>query len=404
MAGRAGPYWGTAILIVGVAVARGHLRLARISEITSAARLPVALGVFIVTFWSLAAMRAESRSGALLEAARVGVTLSFLAFASMLDTQSRRTLRYLAWVASVLIVFQALLLVAGAVSDRFGTIVFEPSVGHSLVPFSRRFRGLTNQPMNCGSATLLLIGLVGDLQSQALKRLVVALGMAVIMTTLSFASLVVPVAAASLMPVPRLARLTLIVVVATLALAVLWLNPLHIEVAGHTLFDRAPVSSYYEDGLGPQNMPVHIFVAPGLRFDFHVTFYALLAARGVSCALEHPLGVGGRNFILACPVWVMSNYGGWWNQHSAHNAYGSLLAEGGLLTTIATLAFVAWFAKSHEFRLERRLSVAVLLAYLVAANGGASFYQFPFAAVLAISVRRRISPKSRSLIVNQDKM
>jgi len=155
---------GTAILIVGVAVARA-ICVSLDIEITSAARLPVALGVFIVTFWSLAAMRARV-ARALLEAARVGVTLSFLAFASMLDTQSRRTLRYLAWVASVLIVFQALLLVAGAVSDRFGTIVFEPSVGHSLVPFSRRFRGLTNQPMNCGSATLLLIGLVGDLQSQ----------------------------------------------------------------------------------------------------------------------------------------------------------------------------------------------------------------------------------------------
>jgi len=248
------------------------------------------------------------------------------------------------------------------------------------------------QPIGCGSASLLLIGFVGGLQNRIRERLVIALGVVVVMATLSFASLVVPVAAASLLPIRRGARCMTFIAVSAISLGILWVNPLHVEFAGRTLYDRSPESAYFEDGLGPRFMPGHSVVASGMRFDFYFTGYAALAARSVSCAIEHPLGVGGRDFILACPAWVMNTYGGWGQQHSAHNDYGALLSEGGLLTTIATLMFVAWLASSSTFRRDGGLAAAILASYLVVANGGASLYQYPFAAVLAVAIEcRRLS-------------
>lgn len=89
-AGRAGPYWATAIYLVSlvVGVARGELISAWKLAAPSVSRIQIALGVSIVAFWILAAVKAENRSGAFLEAARVGMTLAYLAFTSMMTARA----------------------------------------------------------------------------------------------------------------------------------------------------------------------------------------------------------------------------------------------------------------------------------------------------------------------------
>ena len=85
----------------------------------------------------------------------------------------------------------------------------------------------------------------------------------------------------------------------------------------------------------------------------------------------------------------MNTFGQWASRRAAHNTYGALLSEGGLGTTLATLGLVFAIAGRVRARRGAKLEVGVILAYLVAGFGGASPYQFAFAALVAISTKRR---------------
>jgi len=347
----------------------------------------------VTAAWGLAAIGAVDRMSALAEAARVLLFFVFLGLTAALSASDDRTRENVAWAAVALIAFQVGLLMTGLISDRIGAKVFEHIGEHALLGAQPRFRGLAEQPMACGSATLLLIGLAAGLPKSVhvVRAAVVGAGLAVVAATLSFATVSLAAAAAFCLPMRRAIRITALVGATTLALAALWLNPLRLELAGRVLIARSPVPSYLDQDRGIRYMPVHEVTVGDLRFEFHFTGYALLAARSISCVLEHPLGVGGRNFVHSCPVMAMNTFGAWTTQRGAHNAYGALLAEGGLLSTLATVALVIQLVWRFRLRRDAPLQGGILVAYLLACAGGASPYQFPFAALLAVASERRSS-------------
>jgi hypothetical protein len=344
----------------------------------------------VVGTWLLAAVGALDRVGALAEPTRVLVVLLFFAITVALAERDPRVPRWLGWVALVLVAVQAGLLVTGMASGRVGSNVFEAAIDpHMHAGHVPRFRGFMAQPMACGSATLLVTGLLAGLRHRAVRTLATVAGLSVVIATVSFATLLVPVVAAFALPGRRAVRIVAVAFVGALAIAGLWMNPLRVQIAGHVIFDRAPMAAYARDDLGPRHMPIHTIAAPAVRIDFHFTAYALLAARSLSCLREHPLGVGGRNFVRACPVMAMNTLGQWASNRSPHNEYAALLAEGGVPTTLATIALALALVGGFRPRVDSRFRWAFVVAQLLAGFGGASLYQFAFAALLATALRAR---------------
>lgn len=388
--GRAGPYWAGLVfcsaltLALAYAPTRSWLRAAARARELRAFALAAAL---VVIGWTLAAASASDRRAALLGAARVLLTLLFFAATYLLARRSSGVRSALAWVALGLIVAQTVLLVGGLTSARFGRLVFEQArVGHIQLGALPRFRGLMLHPMACGSATLLLAGLVAGLPQKRLRLAAIAAALAVTAATLSFATLLVPLAVALVLPVRRALRATVAVLVATGAIATLWITPLRLDIAGRTVLSRPLPASYHLRDLGPKYMPVYTVGSGAWKAEFFWTGYALLAARSLTCAAEHPLGVGARNFEHRCPVMAMNTLGVWADHRSAHNSYGALLAEGGVLTTVATALMVLLLARLFGRRANSRIECAIIVVHLFAGFAGASPYQFPFAALVAISI------------------
>ena len=117
------------------------------------------------------------------------------------------------------------------------------------------------------------------------------------------------------------------------------------------------------------------------------TRYAVLARRAVTCWQERPVtGVGGRNFASACPVWQMAPAGTWDNHSRSHSQYGGLLAETGLLGLLAVLLLVWALVRSTRLAAPLAVAQACLVAYLVAAFGGDTWFLFPFAAWLGAAL------------------
>jgi hypothetical protein len=382
------------VLIIGLAVAwaRSRQDLGSVRRLAVDHRLggPAALAAAIVASWTVAAAGAVDRTSALAEAARILLFFVFWGLTVVIAAKDERFSERLGWVASSLIALQLALFAAGIVNKGFGTTLFEHIGSHSVLGTLPRFRGLAEHPMACGSATLLLVGLAAGLPGSA--RIVrfgaIGAGFVVVAATLSFATLTLPAAAVFTLPKRSVTRALGLIVASFVALAALWFNPLRLEVAGHILLERQPVPGYMLENNGPAFMPIHTIQGSGLRLDFHLTGYALLALRSLSCAREHPLGVGGRNFVHSCPVMAMNTFGGWTSSRGAHNAYGALLAEGGLLTTLVTAALVVVVLRRLHGCGVARLPCGIVLAYLLAGAGGASPFQFPFAALLAVFATR----------------
>jgi hypothetical protein len=389
--GRAGPYWAGALTLAGLIIAwlRGALRPWRALASDSTLRALALGAAATVASWALASVGAVDQKGALFETGRIAIVLVFFLACSTLAARDQRTGKFLAWAALGLIAMQVALLLSGLGSEQVGAIVFEHAERHTHSGALPRFRGLAVHPMACGSSTLLLAGLLVWLPHRALRWVAIAAVVTVVMATLSFATLVLPLAAALMLPLRRSLRVAIAVLLGVAAVLALWTNPLRAEVAGGAVLERAPVPGYFQQDLGPRQLPIHTLTLPGLRLQYHLTGYAMLAARSVSCLREHPLGVGARNFVHSCPVLTMNTVGAWASKRSAHSAYGALIAEGGLLASIATIGLALLVSLRFRTRPAAELGFAVLLAYLLAGVGGASPYQFTFAALVATTLRAR---------------
>lgn len=396
--GRAGPYWagaataGATLMAVWQHFFRpGHARIAAALNPALGLGRPILAALAVLGCWIGAALFATQPLPALLQVGRVTLFFVFLAltWSVVLAYGVEHVRRPLAWGALMIVGVQVALVVAGVASERVRAVIFEQSGHHTLAGGVWRFRGLMSQPMACGGATLLTSGLLAGLPRRDLRRAAIACALAVVALTMSFATLVLPLVAAGTVIRRGKVRTVLMTILVIGALAALWVNPLRVDLADHTLIDRPFTPAYLRNNLGPLHMPMHTVDLPGLRFRFHFTGYGLLFYRSVTCALQHPLGVGGRNFAAACPVMAMNTLGSWSSTRSAHNSFGALLAEGGIQTTAATLLLVLLLVCRFRFRPEARVQAAIVLGYLFAGFGGASPYQFPLAAILGTSVQLR---------------
>jgi hypothetical protein len=393
--GRGGPYWAGALLIAGllVEISRGTFRPFHTLAVDRELRGPTVAAGGVVAAWFLAGVSSHDHHAAFVEVSRVLVVFMFLTTTAMVAGQDPDLPQRLAWVAVVLVGVQAVLLIAGLGSNRVGALVFERPLGpHLHTGLLPRFRSFMAHPMACGSATLLLAGFLPALPRRRLRVSAIAVTLSIVAATLSFATLAIPFVLVSALSLKKRTRLVAATFVAALAVAVLWVNPLSIQIGGHILFDRAPLAGYARDGLGPRYMPIHVLAAFPVRIQFHFTAYALLASRSVSCLLEHPFGVGARNFPDLCPVWAMNTVGEWASSRSPHDVYGALLAEGGLPATVATCVLIFTLIRRFRPRPGTRFAWAVVLGYLLAGFGGANFYQFTFAALLATAAERASAP------------
>jgi len=396
--GRTGFYWAAACLSVLLIVhARGDdgLRLADLQK-RRAFSLACA-GAALALAWAAPVIWAHARTAAFLEAVRVATCLVFLGVVSgQLRRREKRpdeqTADGLAALGIAFVLVNAAVLVVGMVSSRLGTRLFERAP-HFLVGQLPRFRGWMPQPMACGSTVLAAMGLAAMARHTIVRRAAFVVGCVVVGATFSFAALTLPFAVwrgfALGRRIPKVLQLVVSGGLVIIPCLLLWVKPTYVGLGSRVLYDDPPPPSYFTDDRGTAAMPIHTLAAGPFRLFFHLTAYGVLGIRAATCLGEHPWGVGGRNFVYDCPVLAMNTIGQWKSDRSAHNAYAALLAEGGPLAVAATIAFLLVAVRRLRLRRDRPLARGLLFAFLLAGWGGASPFQFPMAALLAVLCRWR---------------
>jgi hypothetical protein len=348
----------------------------------------VACGVLVVAAWGSAAVGAVQAAQAWAGALRVGCVICSFAVARLICAHDARAARALAWVAVWILAAHAIMLALGLYYESVAQVVFDRTGRHAVTGSLPRFRGLTPQPMACGSALLLTCGHLFALRSRSFRWLTLSVAVGVISATLSVAALVLPLAGCAHLRSAawrRAASGALILFV----LGILWITPLRLSVLGRVWYETAPVASYYEDDMGPRYQPFQSLDFGAAEFTFYPTVYQRLGVRAVQCLLEHPLGVGAGNFEEQCPTWAVNTVGTWLLHRAPNNVYGELLAEGGLFATLASAALWALWLRQYRGRADARGQRGVIWAYLLAGLGGASPHQFGFATLLASCSERR---------------
>jgi hypothetical protein len=340
---------------------------------------------------------AEQLLPAVAEAARAAAVLVTLFVAAVIASVDRRVLaKSVALAAAVVIFFNLAVFIVGALVEPFRSQVFELWGGHQNVGALPRFRGLYGSPFVPGFQLLLMLALVQGLESAKWRWLATLVGSALVLATLSFAAVCLPIGwawSATRRPAPRL---LLTGMAALAAVTILWVQPLRVVAAGQILLERAPIAGWFREGLGPRHMPRHEVHAPGLDAELHFTGYFHLFIRGFTCFAEHPLaGVGGRGFVDRCPVMTMNTYGGWATQRSAHTEYGGLAAEHGALGILSFTALVLVLTRRYRWTNPSPLATGLVVAYVVSGFAGPVLFQIPFAVLLALSLtepRRQAEP------------
>jgi hypothetical protein len=391
--GRSGFYWAAACLFVLVIVhARGDdgFRLADLQKRRAFSLAGAGAGMAVA--WAAPVIWAHARAAAFLEAVRVATCLVFL---GLVSSQVRRgeklgdeqTADGLAAAGIAFVLINALVLTIGLVSGRLGTRVFERAP-HVLVGQLPRFRGWMPQPMACGSTVLAAMGLAALARHTIVRRVAFVIGCVVVGATFSFAALTLPFVVWRAFVLGRRIPTALGFVFSGVLVIVpcllLWMKPTYVGLGERVLYDHPPPLSYFTGDRGTAAMPIHALTAGPLRLSFYLTGYGVLGVRAATCLREHPLGVGGRNFVYECPVLAMNTIGQWKSDRSAHNAYGALLAEGGPLVVAATVVFLLVAVRKLRLRRDRPLARGLLFAFLLAGWGGASPFQFPMAALLGV--------------------
>jgi hypothetical protein len=326
------------------------------------------------------AIFAADRTAAFASAARSALVLGFLILvvdATLSDPDLRRTLGRVG--AGIILVHLALFALGLAWTPA--TPVFFDTTLHQYLESLPRFTGLGAGPFGTGAMLLASAGLARHLGGAKTRAAITAVAFALVVATLSFATLVLPLALLAAVPIPRWPKRAAMLLAAAAAIAVLWWQPLQIECGGFERRLGAPHPGYFTDGNGPLYMPIGAVGTDSCHVTFRPNLYRLLSARSVRCFLEHPLvGVGGRNHPESCPVKTMNTLGGWSTGRLAHNQYGAWFAEGGALGVFC-LAALGWaLILRHRWSLGEPLACGLLIAYLTAAFAGEILLQLPFAA------------------------
>lgn len=383
--------------------------------------LLVALAAVILTR-ALSIPGAQSTALAAMQVLRVAlVSLFFLLLLS--DAEARgKTRAALAWIGLGMIAANLLLFLLAFASSALAPWVLE-QVANQTSGTLPRFVGLAPSPFGQGATLLVWVALLRHPGIPLrLRQAATVSGLALSLATISFASLVVPIAVTWRFVSRRRLRAALVLAQLVGALIILYVHPLSLRIGDRRLELQQVHSGYSAEGLGARHMPIQrLELLPGTEIEFHPTAYFYLAKRALSCATEHPLlGVGGRNFSRSCPVTTMSTIGRWSKGRVAHNEWTGVLAEHGLLGSLAT----AWLLGLLVARLRSRARsgdpsqglpgaapvannthnaandtnvyltdefdrpwrAGLMLAYLAAGFAGELCFQFPFAALLAMEL------------------
>jgi hypothetical protein len=312
--------------------------------------------------------------------------MATLLFALGLDESSRRILARVGILVLIALVcwwiFAALGITGG----------FEQVPGHSLVDGWPRLRAWLAHPMACGMTGLHALALSQLSVTPKERVLGFVLGIPVVLATLSFATLVLPL---FLFPVlvPTRIRMSLAVVVVFCALTMLWFHPLAVEFRGAPLISREAPEVWSKNDLGTEHMPM---VNPTLGpFDVtgFGTGYWYLSKNSLACFTRNFLQGTGTGLIPRdCPVLVMGTHGHWSSYSQGHNAWTSALAEHGFVGVVGSLVLVVALFMSTRWRGGPREFWA-LFAFGLLGFGGAS----PLAIPVALVIDSALDPLQRPI-------
>lgn len=379
--GRAGYFWAgvAAVVIIGLNYREFVERASRLPGLTLAMFLFVGSRIVSAAF-----------SGdfylAISDAARASLIMATLLFALGLDEYSRRILARVGILVLIALVccwiFSALGVMGG----------FEQIPGHSLVDGWPRLRAWLAHPMACGMTGLHALAL-SQLSVSSKERIIgYMLGIPVVLATLSFATLVLPIFLLPVM-VPRLIRAPLAAVVASFALTMLWFHPLTIEFRGTPLISREAPEMWSKLDRGAEHMPIvnptiGSFVVTGFG-----TGYWYLSKNSLNCFARNLLRGTGTGLIPRdCPVLVMGTHGGWSSYSQGHNAWTSAIAEHGFVGVAGSLALILALFANTRWRGGPREFWA-LFAFGLLGFGGAS----PLAIPVALIVANALEPLQRPI-------
>ena len=370
---------GIGIAILGVVVVtRQRAAVARV--VRTHRVLALALGGVLASRAASALLNGLA-SGAVAEVARAAAVVVAILLALAL-TDEGGGLRHRLGVASAAVLgANAALLAVGAAFPSAAARVFESVAEHQLVGSLPRFRGGCNTAGTCGFQLLLATLLVRGITPPTWRRVATLLGILMVASTFSFATLCLPLVAGAVLLRRRATRWGAQALVLGAALLALWSYPLELRIAGWTALARSPAADWSRDGLGPRFMPVHRIAIGDTVIAFRATGYFALTKRGVTCMAEHPLaGVGGRGFERECPVMTMGTVGAWTDRRPAHSEYAGQLAEYGLLGVVATLGVVWAMTTRYRYCVDDPWARGLFVTCLAAAFAGAIWYQLPIAA------------------------
>jgi hypothetical protein len=223
-----------------------------------------------------------------------------------------------------------------------------------------------------------------------LRRAARALAVFIAMASASIATLALPsVLCAGAIRGPR-ARWWATVGVAIAALVPLYVHVITIRCGAREFALSSLHPSYEQEGLGRRFMPLHDVQTAGVSTRFHLTAYAALAVRAVTCFAEHPLtGVGPKMFEDRCPVVTMNTYGEWADRRGPHNQIAALVSELGLVGVCLVVA-AAWLrACRMTWRPFDPWSAAALVGIVVCSFAGEALVSLRTVGFFAVHLRRR---------------
>ena len=329
---------------------------------------------------------------ALVQALRVAAVLGFLLAVVVAAERDAGVRRSLAFVAGLLLVLHAGLYIGGTFSEPLGVGVFE-TLPHQHTGTLPRFTGICGGPGACGLLMLCCVGLVRGLDDRGFRGVLTGTGLVLGALTLSFPTLAMGAVFCWRFIEPRVLRIAATAGAAAACLLVLHVHPLELRSPGSVVSLGTLPTEWETDGLGPTYMPVEEISLGDYSLACVRTVYHHLAVRSLGCFVEHPVvGVGGRNHPVSCPVMTLNTVGEWGAGRLAHNEYTGLLAEHGLLGLLATLLLLMAIGRGYRLAEPDRWRAAALVGVLVSGLGGEVWYQFPVAALLAVTIRREGSP------------
>jgi hypothetical protein len=386
-----GGRWRLGFLVAGIGLAAAAVtaaltRRALLRRFVSENRLLVLAAAGFVLARLVSVLGAEVQWVALLDALRAAAVIGYLLLALALGAEDAGLARTFARVAAVVVAAHLLQLLAGLLAPAAFGFAFEAGLHQHLggVP---RFAGVPGCAFSCGVLMLACAILLRWEPVAWLRWAGWGCALALALVSLSFATLVVPIAIAwGLIRRPRW-RWAVTGVLVVGGLALLWIKPLSVSGPWGETEIATVHPGYHTQGLGPRHMPRHTLELGSLAAEFHYTAYAHLVRRSLRCFAENwAIGVGGRNHPLACPVWTMNTYGSWTRHRLAHNAYLKQLAEHGIIGAATLILLLIALLHHRRATFPDRFAQGTIVAYLVAACAGEIWMQFPFAAAVAISL------------------